>query len=130
MMLEKGGSYEISVLFENRGVKSDIRFTTLDDHAVISMVENGLGIFFLPEPILKRIPYDIITKPIDVPAYRNIGLAYRNRKLLSLAAERSVGDCERCKDHNRNGTVAHRSSPYDLIILCCSTDIALWYDLY
>lgn len=99
MMLEKGGNYEITELLDKYRVKPDIRFTTWDDYAIMSMVENGLGIAILPELILKRIPYHIITKPIDVPAYRNIGLAYRNRKLLSLAAERFVWHCERYKDY-------------------------------
>lgn len=59
----------------------------------MSMVEKGLGIAILPELILKRIPYHILTKPIDIPAYRDIGLAYRDRKLLSLAAEKFVSFC-------------------------------------
>lgn len=93
MMLEKGGNYEITELFEKYGIKPDIRFITWDDYAVMSMVEKGLGIAILPELILKRIPYHIHTKPIDIPAYRDIGLAYRDRKLLSLAAEKFVSFC-------------------------------------
>lgn len=93
MMLEKGGNYEITELFEKYGIKPDIRFITWDDYAVMSMVEKGLGIAILPELILKRIPYHILTKPIDVPAYRDIGLAYRDGKLLSLAAEKFVSFC-------------------------------------
>ncbi len=96
MMLEKGGNYEITELFERHDIHPDIRFTTWDDYAVMSMVENDLGIAILPELILKRIPYHIVTKPIDVPAYREIGLAYRSRRSLSLAAERFVGCCEKC----------------------------------
>lgn len=96
MMLEKGGNYEITELFERHGIHPDVRFTTWDDYAVMSMVEQGLGIAILPELILQRIPYHILTKPIDVPAYREIGLAYRSRRSLSLAAERFVGCCEEC----------------------------------
>lgn len=94
IMLEKGGSYEITKLFNEYNVKPDIRFTTWDDYAVMAMVENGLGIAILPELILKRVTYNIITKPIDVPAYRNIGLAYRGKRTLSLAAERFVEYCK------------------------------------
>lgn len=100
MMLEKGGNYEITELFEKHHIRPDIRFTTWDDYAIMSMVEHGLGIAILPELILKRIPYHIVAKPIDVPAYRNIGLAYRSRKLLSLAAEKFVGYCERFADYH------------------------------
>lgn len=93
MLLEKGGNYEISELLRSYGVKPDTRFTTWDDYAVMSMVEKGLGISVLPQLILKRIPYRILTKHIDVPAYRNIGLAFRREKSLSLAAERFVEYC-------------------------------------
>ena len=95
MMLEKGGNYEITELLQKYGVRPDIRFTTWDDYAVMSMVEKGLGIAILPQLILRRIPYRILTKQIDVPAFRNIGLAFRNRKNLSLAPERFVEYCER-----------------------------------
>ncbi len=94
IMLEKGGSYEITEIFNEYNVKPDIRFTTWDDYAVMAMVETGLGIAILPELILKRIPYNIILKPIDVPAYRNIGLAYRNGRSLPLAVKRFVEYCK------------------------------------
>ena len=61
----------------------------------MSMVEKVLGIAILPVLILKRIPYHILIKPIDVPAFRNIGVAFRNRKSLSLAAERFIWYCIR-----------------------------------
>lgn len=93
MLLEKGDKYEISELFEQNGVKPDVRFITWDDYAVMSMVENGLGISILPELILKRIPYKIVIKHLDVPAFRNIGLAFRSRRSLSLAAERFIVYC-------------------------------------
>ena len=63
-------------------------FTTWDDYAIMSMVESGLGISILPQLILKRVPYKIISKELDVPAYRNIGLALRNKKTVSLAVQR------------------------------------------
>jgi len=40
----------------------------------------GHGVSILPKLILKRILYKIITKELDIPAYRNIGLAVRNKK--------------------------------------------------
>lgn len=48
----------------------------------------GLGISILPQLILKRVPYKIIAKELDVPAYRNIELALRSRKTASLAVKR------------------------------------------
>ncbi|MGI6218037.1 MAG: LysR family transcriptional regulator [Coriobacteriales bacterium] len=88
MLLERGGSREVSELLERHGVSPDVRFRTWDDYAIMSMVESGLGISILPELILKRNPYRIVAKELDVPAYRNIGLALRERKTAPLAVKR------------------------------------------
>ena len=90
MLLEKDTKAEISAIFEKNGLTPKTHFTTLDDYAVMSMIENGLGISILPELILRRIPYKIVAKELDIPAYRNIGLAVRNKKTLSLAAKKFI----------------------------------------
>ncbi len=90
MLLEKGEKAEISEIFERCNLVPNVHFTTWDDYAVMSMVESGLGISILPELILKRVPYKIITKELDVPAYRNIGLALKSRKNASLAVKRFI----------------------------------------
>ena len=79
---------EISELLGECNVKPNIHFTTVDDYAVMSMVEKGLGIAILPELILKRSPYNIIAKELDVPAYRNLGIAIKGKKTTSLAVKR------------------------------------------
>ncbi|SMC65393.1 LysR family transcriptional regulator [Papillibacter cinnamivorans] len=88
MLLEKGGKTEISEIFEQNGISPQIRFTTWDDYAIMSMVESGLGISILPELILQRIPYRIAVKELDVPAYRSIGLAMKSQKTASVAVKR------------------------------------------
>ena len=90
MLLEKGAKAEISEIFERNNLTPNVKFTTWDDYAVMSMVESGLGIEILPELILKRVPYRILAKELDVPAYRNIGLALRNKKTASLAVKRFI----------------------------------------
>lgn len=90
ILLEKGAKAEVSAIFEKSGLTPKTHFTTWDDYAVMSMVESGLGISILPELILKRIPYEIVAKELDIPAYRNIGFAMRNKKTLSLAAKKFI----------------------------------------
>ena len=87
-MLDKGNNSDISKIFEQNGISPKIHFTTWDDYAIMSMVESGLGISILPELILRRIPYKLVFKELDIPAYRNIGLAFRNKKTISLAVEK------------------------------------------
>lgn len=88
MLLEKGAKAEVSEIFERCNLTPQIHFTTWDDYAIMSMVESGLGISILPELILKRVPYRIVAKELDVPAYRKIGIALRNKKNASLAVRR------------------------------------------
>ncbi len=88
MLLEKGAKAEISEIFEKHHISPQVNFTTWDDYAIMSMVENGLGISILPELILQRIPHKIIAKELEVPAFRTIGIAMREQKSLSLASKR------------------------------------------
>ena len=88
MLLEKGAKAEVSEIFERCGLTPQIHFTTWDDYAIMSMVESGLGISILPQLILKRIPYKIVAKELDIPAYRKIGIALRDRGAASLAVNR------------------------------------------
>lgn len=90
MLLEKGARAEIADVLERNNVKPDVRFTTWDDYAVMSMVESGLGISILPELILKRIPYNIVVKELNVPARRTIGLAMKDRRFAPLAVRRFI----------------------------------------
>lgn len=88
ILLEKGANAEISEIFEQNHLSPKIHFTTWDDYAIMSMVESGLGISILPELILRRIPYHIVSKELSVPAHRTIGIAFRNKKNLSLATKK------------------------------------------
>lgn len=90
MLLEKGAKAEISEIFERNNITPNVHFTTWDDYAVMSMVEGGLGIAILPQLILRRIPYKIVAKELDVPAYRKIGIAYREKEKLPLAVKKFI----------------------------------------
>lgn len=88
MLLEKDEKAEISEILDRSGIKPNIHIRTVDDFAIISMVEKGLGISILPELILKRTSHKIITRELDIPAYRNLGFAVKNKKTLPLAVKK------------------------------------------
>lgn len=88
MLLEKGSREEISAIFEKHHLTPQVVFTTWDDYAIMSMVENGLGISILPSLILQRVNYHILAKPLEDPAFRSIGAALRDRKSASPAVHR------------------------------------------
>ncbi len=104
MLLEKGAKAEISEIFEKCNIEPKVHFTTWDDYAIMSMVESGLGISILPELILQRIPYRIVTKELDIPAYRKIGLAMRDKKSASLAVKRFL-DYLQCRNNSKKEKV-------------------------
>lgn len=91
MLLKRGQNTEVSEIFERCGLTPQVHFITWDDYAIMSMVESGLGVSVLPKLILKRVPYQITVKELDVPAYRNIGFALKSRKTVSLAVKRFMG---------------------------------------
>ncbi len=90
MLLEKDYKTEISKILDDNGVKPNICFKTWDDYAIMSMVESGMGISILPKLILKRVPYKIVAKELDVKAYRRIGLAVRDKKTVPLAVKKFI----------------------------------------
>ncbi|WP_374148637.1 hypothetical protein [Priestia megaterium] len=53
-----------------------------------------MEVLFNEQDILQRISYDVITKELEVPAYRKIGLAYRENQTLSLASKQFLNYLE------------------------------------
>lgn len=80
LLLEKDKNIVVSDIFKRNHLSPDIKFTTWDDYAIMSMVEAGLGISILPSLVLQRIPYRIVIKRLEIPAYRKIGLAMPDKK--------------------------------------------------
>lgn len=90
LLLEHGGKTEVSELLEESHVHPQIRFTTWEDFAIMSMVEKGLGIGILPDMILKRVPYRMAVRPLEQPYYREIGLAMKSREHLTPATQKFI----------------------------------------
>lgn len=90
MLLEKDGFSDAADLLRQNGVQARVKFITWDDYAIMSMVESGLGISILPELILRRTPYHIETKELDVPAFREIGLCTKSGTAKPRAVTRFI----------------------------------------
>lgn len=61
-------------------------FTIWDDYAIMAMVEAGLGLSILPLVMAQRSTWRIATVPLDVPAHRDICIAWKRRRNLPAAA--------------------------------------------
>ena len=88
ILLDKGKNSEVGDFLSHYGLNPDIRFTTWDDYAIMSMVENGLGIAVLPKLILRRCPYRVAIKSFDKPAFRDICFAVKDKETSSQAVKR------------------------------------------
>ena len=91
ILLERGCDNEVSPLFDRAGLRPHARLATWDDYAIMSMVENGLGLSILPGLILTRCPYAIEKRPLEPAVHRELAAVYRPG-LLSSAA-RAFLDC-------------------------------------
>ena len=87
LLLEKENRAEVSQLLESCGVAPRVRFTAWDEQTILSMVERGLGVSILPAMALRRCAWRVAARRLDVPAYRNLGVALRSRKTASLAVK-------------------------------------------
>lgn len=91
ILMEISIKSEMLELFEKNNLSPRIRLATWDNNAIMSMVESGLGIGILPQLVLRRIPYRVVTKELEIPAYREIRLAVRDKKKNFTCHEKIYG---------------------------------------
>ena len=87
LLLEKDNNKVVSEIFKIKNLEPNIRLTTWDDYAIMSLVERDFGISILPKLILRRNPYKVVCKSLKEPVYREIGFAIREHKTASLAVK-------------------------------------------
>ncbi|MGF0033856.1 LysR family transcriptional regulator [Bariatricus sp. SGI.154] len=69
-------------------IKPDIRYITINEFSIISMVEQGLGLSILPGLLLRGQIGDFETRPLVPRAYRQLGLAFSSPEELSPASKK------------------------------------------
>lgn len=85
--LDEGDDDEISEIFTIHQIAPNVQFVEKDDYAVIAMVEKGLGISILPELVLKNISRKVVYKELEIPSYRDLGVAVKDTTMLSTSAQ-------------------------------------------
>ena len=84
------GDDDAAAILERSRVKPNLCYRVNDDYAVMSMVENGLGVSLLTELMVHRTPYRVAVRPLEPLQFRDIGLAARSFSELPPAAARFV----------------------------------------
>ncbi len=84
--LNEGVDDEITEVLEQAGVTLHPAFVESDDHAVIAMVEQGLGTSLMSQMMVRGFDRKIVAIPLHPPRFRQIGIACKDKALLSAAA--------------------------------------------
>ena len=88
ILLQEGGKQEIEEHFKKNKIAPHISYYSGDDYAVMSMVENELGIGILSELVMKRCDYHIVTRSLKPELHREIVIAVKNEKNASVAVKK------------------------------------------
>ena len=91
LMPSLGFDMDILRVFEKYAVRPDIRENTLvEDAAVVSMVEHGLGVSVLSQLVLQGRQDNVRTLPLDPPAWRHMGIAVLDLEEASPAVRNFI----------------------------------------
>ena len=90
ILVEEGGVSTVLDAFAEASLTPRVKFRIHDDHTILSMVEQGIGVSILPSMILDRAAYRLKTVPIETPVRRTVSISYLDKELLPLAARRFI----------------------------------------
>ncbi len=88
ILIKRGYDDDIYKILADYSLKPDIKFTSNNEQAVVSMVENDMGISILPELILQSYREDIAALPIFPEVSRKLGICAKSFDELSPAGRR------------------------------------------
>ena len=80
----------LRVMLNSRSVKPNTQFVVEDDHAIIAMVEGGLGVSVLSDLVLRRSPFRVVKRPLNPPLTREIVLACPAGRTITVSSRRFV----------------------------------------
>ena len=87
---KKGSDNDLIRILKENNITPNIKFELADDQAIISMVENGMGISILPEMVLHRVPNNVRILKLEGENYRTLGIATTSFKSLAPATKKFI----------------------------------------
>lgn len=85
-----GTDYDVHHALKETGIKPSIRFSSKDDHAIVSMVANDLGVSILPKLVIKDFEHQIKVLPLAPYYSRNLGIGVNSIDNMTPAATRFI----------------------------------------
>ncbi len=90
IMTAMGTDYDVHTVLSSSETVPDVKFTSKDDHAIISMVSNHLGYSILPKLTLRGVESQVKAHPL-LPHYsRELGIALKSTEIISPAANKFI----------------------------------------
>ncbi|MBT2701199.1 hypothetical protein J7E79_28355 [Bacillus sp. ISL-40] len=83
-------NHDIKRLLKGTGITLKQSFDMIEDHAIVAMVENELGVSIMPELVLQGIPYKLRLLSLEPEQHRMIGIAALSLKEISPAAKKFI----------------------------------------
>lgn len=90
ILCEEGHYYEPLEAFKSINMTPNIKYTIHDDHAIMALVEAGLGVSILAELVLYRTNHRLELRPTDPPVSRTIAIGYKDHASLTIASKRFI----------------------------------------
>jgi len=85
-----GNDFDVHDALEQSGVRPKFQYSVLDDHSILSMVENHLGISILSRLIARGYEDKVKLLPLQPYCCRELGIGMRSYENLSPAARTFV----------------------------------------
>lgn len=83
-----GFDYDINRVLEENNITPDIKFSSKDDYAIVSMVENCLGYSILPELVLTWCSGHVRLAELEPKSHRALGIAVPSVENVSPAVRK------------------------------------------
>ena len=94
IMSALGFDYDIHRVLDQNNVTPDIKFSSMDDYAIVSMVANDLGFSILPELVLKWCAGHVRLAELEPKGYRTLGIAVPSLNNVSPAVKKFLAYAE------------------------------------
>jgi len=88
IMPVSGCSADVERIFSHHQIQPNIKYELEGDHAIIAMVQSGLGISILPEMATSRLTGQVCCRPLAGEHDRTIGVAIPSYETASPAARK------------------------------------------
>ncbi len=95
LMPSGGFDADIIPLFDDFSAPANIRYTNMDDAAIVSMVEHGFGVSIMSDLIMQGISGSAAVAPLNPPAFRKLGIIVKEKRRNESAMRHFIASAQK-----------------------------------